>query len=320
MKIETGRLEYNVDFADSKFDHEKRIIKGVSLLGPSRKDGKRDYTESCLSNAVTAGLFEGVQAFINHPSLEEEKQGRRDVRNLAGYYDNTRIQDGMVKADAHLLNNDNGNLYIDIAENMPNVAGHSQFADGKWRRENGKQIVDELTKVFSVDLVASGATTNGMFDSENSNLGDSDMEWTDVTGALLLAHKPDIHGAIIAEGAKTRDSEVTKLVEDNKALKLKVDGFELVESAAKKKEQVTALIESEKLPKEAATDVFVDSLLSASDEDAMKKLITDRKELLESVSGGVKGMGGDSSNKGKLKEGSRMDAKAVAGCLRGEAG
>lgn len=284
-----GNITFSADFTESAFDRQTFTIKDVVLLGPSRKDKKRDYTIKCLSES--APMFENIQAFVDHPSLEEEKTGRRSVRNLAGKYVNARFVDGKVKADAKLLPNENGKLYMDIAENMPDVAGNSQVADGLWRKMGDKQIVEQITRVFSVDLVASPATTHGMFESNGKDIGVPNMEWTEITGALLLAHRPDVHEAILKEGQVSRDAEVSKLIEDNKSLKLKVDGFELVEAATKKKTEIAALIESEKLPKEAVTNTFVESLLSA-DSDKAKALIADRKKLYESARGGVRRMGG----------------------------
>ena len=255
-------------------------------------------------------MFEGVQAFVDHPSSEEEKTGRRSVRNLAGKYTNARFTDGKVRGDAHLLPNENGKLYMDIAENMPDIAGNSQNATGLWRKENGVQVVEQLTKVFSVDLVASPATTRGMFESHNTQ-GDNDMEWNELTGALLLAHRPDIHEVILGEGQKTRDDEVNKLTETNKSLKLKIDEYEVKEAAVAKAVKIDELIESEKLHKDAVTDTFKESLVAAKDDETVKKLITDRKEIYESSRKGVKNMGG-----GQVQEGRKRTADDTMASLR----
>jgi len=288
-------LLYEADFTEAKFERENFTIRNVALLGPESSN-KRRYTDKCMQGAVS--LFENVKAFVDHPSTEEQKTGRRSVRNLAGKYTNARLEDGRIKADATLLPNENGKLYMDIAENLPDIAGNSQNARGLWHKKDGVQIVEQITFVDSVDLVASPATTHGMFESESNSTGVNDMDWNDVTATLLLAHRPDIRDAIFNEGQKSRDDEVGKLTEDNKGLKLKVDEFEVKEAAVKKAAKVDELVEKEKLPKEAVTDVFKESLMAADDEK-VQKLIADRKALYESVKGGVKNMGGG----GDLKDG-----------------
>jgi hypothetical protein len=236
------------------------------------------------------------------------------VRNLAGKYVNARFEDGKVKADALLLPNENGKLYMDVAEHMPDVAGNSQNAQGRWRNDGGKQIVEELTRVFSVDLVANPATTKGMFESENTNhLGDQAMEWNQVNAALLLANRPDIHEAVRTEGAKGRDAEVAKLTEQVAALKKENDDFKVREAVANKTAAVTKAIEEAKLPKEAVTDTFRESLMAAKDESGVKALIEDRKTLIQVTTGGVRNMGGGS---GGMSETKNMTPAQLASLIR----
>ncbi len=309
-----GKLTYSASFQEAKFEKDKHIIRGVVLLGPVSKN-KREYTRECMQKSIP--LFEGVQAFINHPSSEEEKTGRRDVRNLAGKYVNARYEEGKVKADAMLLPNENGKLYMDVAETMPDVAGNSQNAHGKWRSDGGKQIVEELTQVFSVDLVANPATTRGMFesdDNQNSNFKENEtMEWTQINAAQILANRPDIHEAIKTEGAKSRDAEVVKLNEQIATLKKANDEYQVKEALAVKSQAVNKAIEESKLPKEAITDTFRESLMAAKDDVAVKAIIEDRKKLIESASGGVRNMGGE----GNTNEGKNLTNDQAAGILLG---
>ena len=290
MKFTTGNFKEVCSlaetFSEAKFDKDKFKISNVVLLGPESKNNRR-YTEKCMRNAVS--LYEGAKAFVNHPSTEEEKRGNRDVRNLAGKFVNVRFDEGTkkIKADFAGLPNGNGQMYMDIAEHMPDVAGNSQNASGKWRvAENGQRIVDEITKVISVDLVSNPATTAGMFESTNdNNSGVDTMEYKDVTLAGLRENRPDLMNPI--------DTETKTLKEERDNLKTKVDEFEVKEAAVIKRENINKMLEEAKLPKEAVTDTFVESLERAEDEAGIKKMIEDRKSLISTAKGGVKGMGGD---------------------------
>jgi len=161
------RFTYNVSFRESVFDGDGRmpIIRNVVLLGSESKN-KRRYTPACLRAAVP--LFEGVQAYVNHPTVEEERRGLRDVRWLAGKFVNVRYEDVKIRGDFHGLPDDPAaKKFVAIAETMPELAGMSQSAQGRIRWENGVQIVEAITKVFSVDLVANPATTNGFFEGHD---------------------------------------------------------------------------------------------------------------------------------------------------------
>jgi len=297
-------------FTEATFNRENNTIDNVVLLGPSSKNN-RVYTEQCRANAVA--MYEGAKAFVNHPSIEEEKTGRRDVRNLAGQFVNPRLVDGKIRASFKGLNNDSGKLFVEIAESMPTIAGMSHNAIGKWRSEGGKQIVENLTRVVSVDLVADPATTQGMFESEQLNSGDEIMDWSKITKALLLENRPDIHEAVINEGKDSRDGELKTLTESNETLKKENDEFKVRESVATKTAAVNKLLEESKLPKEVITDTFRESLEKADDEAGMKALIDDRKKLFESAKSGVVNMGGEQ----KVNESAQVDSKQAKASLLG---
>lgn len=297
-------------FTESTFDPEKRTIDNVVLLGSDSKN-KRVYTEGCMSRAV--GMYEGAKAFVNHPSTEEEKTGRRDVRNLAGQFVNPRLVEGKIRANFKGLNNDSGKLFVEIAESMPGIAGMSHNAIGQWRSEDGKQIVEDIKRVISVDLVAEPATTQGMFESEQLNSGDEIMDWSKTTKALLMENRPEIHSAILEEGKTSRDEEVKKLTESNEALKKENDEFKVRERVATKTAAVNKLLEDSKLPKEVVTATFRETLEKADDEAGMKALIDDRKKLFESAKSGVVNMGGESN----VNESKMVDPKQAKSALMG---
>ena len=290
-------------FLEAKFDAENVRINNVVLLG--RDEGNnRIYTEDCRAKAVA--LYEGVQAFVDHPTTEEFKVGYRSVRNLAGEFRNSRLDEsGRVRADFFGLPNENGKLFLTIAESGITKAGMSHNANGKWRQEGNKQIVEQLTGVFSVDLVANPATTKGMFESQqidSQKQENTGMEWKDISIHSLRENRPDLIEIVQKEGAASRDDEMKQLIEERDELKKKADELAVLEAVRTKQETIAKLLTEAKLPDEAITDVFKESLMAAKNEAEISKLIEDRKNLLAAASsGGVRNMGGEAG--GTFKEG-----------------
>lgn len=299
-----SKLTEQMNFEGAKFieDNGNRVIQNVVFLGAESAHG---YTYKQEAMAKGVGLYNGVQCFINHPTAEEEKSGRRDTMKIAGVTQNARHEEGKIKGDVKLLDDAQGRKFWNIAHTMPTVASCSHIADGNMVEEGGKQFVDEITEVISVDLVVNGATTSTVFESIEKK-GD-DMDYSKITIEELKRLRPDICKGVMEEGMgvgkKSRDDEFKKLTESNDALKKQVDEQAVKESAAKKTASVEKLLSESKLPKSAKTDVFRDQLM-ALDEDnfdkSAKALIEDRQAL----AGGVKNMGSREDNNGDGDSGS----------------
>ena len=150
------------------------------------------------------------------------------------------------------------------------------------------------------------------------------MEWTDVTIHGLREKRPDLVEQMVQEGATSRDSEVKSLIDEKKELAAKVDEFEVKESIRHKNEVIDKVLKESKLPNEAITDVFRESLYGVNgdtDEDVKKNaqaMIDDRKAVIESVkNGGVvnnteKGDNDDNDD----KKGKNVSAKEATKILR----
>ena len=288
MKLKEGEVGLGVSFTESTFDREANTISNVVLLGPVSKNNRR-YTESAMRNALP--MFEGVKAYLDHPTKEDERNGRRSIKDLAGRFTGPRFEDGKVRATFEGLPNANGKLYMGIAEKMPDIAGNSHNAFGKFRRENGGTIVvEELTKVVSVDLVTEPATTNGLFENKNVNK-EPEMEWSDIVLEDLKIKRKDVCDALVAEGAASRETEVADLKKELKEATAKVDEAEAKEALQVKKEKVGEMLTESKLPKEVITETFKESLQTAESDEQMKALIDDRIELVKKTTGGIRNMG-----------------------------
>lgn len=63
--------------------------------GPGNPGDRRYYSKQALRKAVADGMFEGLQAYANHPTASEERERpERDVRQLVGHFREARYVDG----------------------------------------------------------------------------------------------------------------------------------------------------------------------------------------------------------------------------------
>jgi len=285
------KLTESVTFDGCKFEESDgvRTIKNVALLGQISKNGYK-YRKEAMQRAVTSGLYDGVRIFINHPTKEEERTGRRDTMKLAGQAYNARFEDGKVKGDIKLLDDAQGSKFWSIAKTAPGIASCSHVADGKLVSAGREKFVEDITRVLSVDLVVQGATTSSVFENLDND-GVPTMEFADIKIDDLRIKRKDIVDTLVKEGAMSRNDEVKKLLEEVKDLKVTVDDFQVKEAAAQKARDVKTMLDEAKLPKDAVTDVFLETLTEIDGDDwqdKAKKRIEDRRKML----GGVKNMGG----------------------------
>jgi len=169
MQIKT---EFEGCFAEVSVDKSAMTLRNVALCGLVSKNN-RTYTREALQSG--ASKYEGVRVYLDHPSKESERQGWRSVRDLAGKIENARFDGSKVRGDIVLLGNEGGKLTFELANQMPEIAGMSHNAFGKYRREDGQEIVESIERVVSVDVVTEPATNDGFFESILNKDGD-DME------------------------------------------------------------------------------------------------------------------------------------------------
>lgn len=310
----TKRLVEQITFTNAQFiedkDSDARSIKGVALLGSvAHREGEEEYSYPVrtMETAVRSGLYENCRCFINHPSDGEIQAGRRDLMNLAGVCRNVRVEEGKIKGDVHVLPDEHGDKFYNIAKLMPEAASCSHIADGTLKKEGDSAFVEEIKEVLSVDLVVQGATTQNVFESANHKKGNP-MEYSDISIDELRVKRPDLIKTLVEEGVVTRDEEVKKLTESNTDLKKKVDEQSVKEAQAKRKADVTKLLEDSKLPKIAKTDLFKEQLEGIDGdnfEGQAKKMIEDRLSIV----GGVKNMGsGDKGGGGSSNSDDALEA------------
>lgn len=156
----------------SQLDREKCVLRNVRLCG-FRSENGRDYSREALRQATP--MYENAPVYLNHPgpndvrAMGAGKGFSRDVEAKFGVIRNARwdSERGPV-GDLHY----NGGHRLKesfewAADNDPSFYSLSHNAAGKSRPNgSGRQLVESISKIFSVDLVDRGATTGSLHEAE----------------------------------------------------------------------------------------------------------------------------------------------------------
>lgn len=248
------------------------VVKNVKLLGVTSANG-RVYSEGAMHAAKQ--LYEAAPVFLNH------KQKPGDVRSVTERFGEpygVTVKPGQgLFAETFKFNPKHpfAEQFVWDAQNAPHRLGFSHDIVGRTTVKDGKTIVESISKVNSIDLVAQPATTRGLYEQvepEGANAVEITLE--------AVKAKPEIVAAILkehqnSEAEKAKDAEI-------KTLREQVDRHETAAKLAAKKAAVAKAIEEAKLPKELVSDVFV-GLCEAADEAGLKALIEDRQALVKGL-------------------------------------
>ncbi len=321
MDTEIREAIIDRQFVEMNLDKEKRVISNVAILRPTSTN---KYVQGSVGTVFsekamkdTARLITGKKFYIDHAGESEDKDNRgvRKTKDLAGYFENGRLENNIVRADIHYLKTQ-GEFLEDLVDTMPDKIGLSIHAFGPMSFDRDKKlgITEGMKEVASADLVTETGSTVNLFESKQPEDKIEEMDYAKVELKELLTERPDIIEAVqkeVKENMK-EDVELKTIKESNAALKTenddlnkKVDGFEVVEVARKREIQILELIEASKLKdkKDVVTPRFMESLRGAKDEADMKALIEDRVKLIEQSVSGVKDMGDENDgDKGQTKE------------------
>ena len=140
-------------------NEKQQVIRNCLIVGRTSRHGY-EYLDEALRSAV--GLYEGCRCYTGH-----ESRGRSgSFGERIGVFRDARVTELGIAADLHYNPNHPlaGQLVYD-AKNNPEVLGFSQHAETIRGHRNGKEVVESIVKVHSVDLVNAPATTSGIFES-----------------------------------------------------------------------------------------------------------------------------------------------------------
>jgi hypothetical protein len=278
------------EFFDSRglplrVDRESGILRGVKILGLASRNG-RTYLPQALSGAIH--LYEGAKVNVNHPKgspvAPRDYQDRIGILRGITLRENEGLFGDFHYNPKHALA---GQLIWD-AEHSPENVGFSHNVQARTSRSGDQVLVEAITKVTSVDLVADPATTHGLFEARSVLAADAPSPATgqllpasELTLPALRTLRPDLVEELLAAQA----GELGRLQSE-------VDRLQLQESLREKRQLARRLLAEFKLPDPDAPDPwsraisserFLETLWSAGDEAAMRRLVEERAELVRSV-------------------------------------
>ena len=269
------------EFVDSRgitmrVDRAAGVVRGVKILGLDSRNGRRYLPEAL---AAAARLYENAKVNVNHPKRRPGEP--RDYQDRIGAVRNVTVESDGLFADFHF--NPKHALAEQLvwdALNAPENVGFSHNVEARTARRGDCVVVEAITKVQSVDLVADPATTRGLFESAAQDDGD-------VPGAPCIAeltiddlkrHRPDLVESLLDEHA----TEVARL-------KAEVDRLETSEAVHARQAVIRRMLGEFQLPdpetatgwgKTIVSDRFLESLLAAPDEQDVRRLVEDRAQLV----------------------------------------
>lgn len=156
-----------VTFSESalKVDRENGVIHGVKILGKESKNG-RVYSASAIEQAAKA--YEGLGVNVNHPDKREHDVDR-PVQDGYGWLESVEVKSDGVYGDLHYLKaHQQADVIAEAAERNPRRFGLSHNAEGRMVRKDGRNVVESIERMHSVDIVQSPATNQGLFESEHT--------------------------------------------------------------------------------------------------------------------------------------------------------
>jgi hypothetical protein len=318
------------EFMDSRgarlrVDRERGVIEGVKILGLESRNG-RSYLPAALQTARV--LYEGAKVNINHPKGPAPQP--RDYQDRMGTIRRVEWRAGLGLFGDLVFNPKHAlaeQLMWD-AEHAPENVGLSHNVEARVARRGEQMVVEAITRVQSVDLVADPATTRGLFEATRS-LPAWPSDWSELTWTDLERARPDLcsgHAATPANGAGLTEG-ATEWQSRAEQLQQQVDLLE-------KQQLARRLLVEARLPPPEANDAasramisatFWESLLAAADEASMRALIEERQRLVGAVQNWLLPVGREASplaREAALVEHDALgalDARAFARAISGAA-
>ena len=166
-------------------DVDNGILHDVKICGNRSKNG-RIYPPEVLAEA--APLYEGVTVYLNHGLVPGDE---REIDMHFGNLQNVRVQNGELFADLHYLTSHPlAASIVERAQKFPRNFGLSHDAQVEAIPRGDVQEVQRITAVNSVDLVTRPATSDGLFEQQQTTLPKRKQTYRHVLSELPLATFP----------------------------------------------------------------------------------------------------------------------------------
>ncbi|QDU55783.1 hypothetical protein [Aeoliella mucimassa] len=143
-----------------KVDEAAGMLYAAKLLGEHSKNGRR-YPRRTREGAV--GMYAGKKIYLDHAGVASgERSYDRWVGTITRAYNRADGIYGDVKLRKKSPHYES---IIEAATDFSNQFGFSHVADGSTRFEDGIEVVESISDVFSVDIVTDPAHGGGLFES-----------------------------------------------------------------------------------------------------------------------------------------------------------
>lgn len=151
-------------------DRAAGTIARVKLLGNESRNGRR-YTEKAKASA--ARLYLGAKNYVNH-GVQDGQLTERRLEDWASVITATKVEsDGVYGVLKLIKTSPHYEMLMEAAgdKDFYQAFGMSHVADGDSRLDGTTELVEDVTKVLSVDFVGTPATTCGLAESEQPGKG-----------------------------------------------------------------------------------------------------------------------------------------------------
>jgi len=288
------------EFVDSgsqrlRVDRAAGVIRGVKLLGLASRNGRR-YREHALLEAV--GLYEGAKVNINHP--KGHPLSPRDYQDRLGVVRGVQFRagDGLF-GDLHF--NPKHALSEQLvwdAEHAPQNVGMSHNVLARTSRSGQETVVESITKVQSIDLVADPATTSGLYEHAESREPRDNSQEPEVTATALAldARLLTLDSLTLDQLRRHRPDLVAELQEAHEAqleqVRNRLDEMLAQKEMSRRRDRIAQLLEQYHLPNPSAEDAarsglvspqFMETLMRATDDESVSRLVEERAALIRSA-------------------------------------
>jgi len=279
-----------LEFCDSRgvsmrVDRQAGVIRGVKVLGLESRNG-RTYLPETLAQA--APLYEDAKVNVNHP--KGNPTGPRDYQDRIG-----TIRHVAVRPSEGLF----GDFYFNPkhalaeqlmwdAEHAPENVGFSHNVEARVGRRGERVAVEAITRVQSVDLVADPATTRGLFEAA-AETGAAAPAAAGTAPPLTLDDLQRDYPDLLESIRQPQAEEIARLQEE-------IDRLRAQEAIHHRRSMAWRLLAEFELPdpdagepwaKTVVSERFIETLLAATDEQAMRSLVEERARLVRALAGGA---------------------------------
>jgi hypothetical protein len=279
------------EFCDSRgvpmrVDRQAGVIRGVKILGLQSRNG-RQYLPEALAKAVP--LYEGAKVNVNHP--KGGPLSPRDYQDRIGV-----IRGAVLKPNEGLF----GDLHFNPkhvlaeqlawdAEHAPENVGFSHNVQARTSRRDDGLLVEEITRVQSVDLVADPATTRGLYEQNQSTTAESlpaaALPIAGLTLERLKTERPDLVESLLLEQRARPAAGAQEIAyqAELQQLRSELDQLRSQRDMALLEQHIAEELSAAGVAEPLVTELFRQQLRSTPDAALRRKLILERLQLARTL-------------------------------------